>query len=230
MEAYQRINFNQILLTLYNDSRLLFFKFLIIVCFILYAKAEFFCGSVYSAACTSQAEANPSAGIHRDAFYQVSVLYNWGFLTAGFSSYLSCYYGIRNWRSAFFSFFCFWLCSDQNLFSALAEKLFWTYWYSLSYTGICSSIRRGVWHTKVPKKFYFGLLAFTVDFFFLNFSVKETSKLGNLSGNSCDSQLGYELMSLCPLCHLYLEEKTGVWSNEGLEPLLLLHFRVENVK
>lgn len=40
MEAYQRINFNQILLTLYNDSRLLFFKFLIAVYFILYAKTQ----------------------------------------------------------------------------------------------------------------------------------------------------------------------------------------------
>lgn len=45
----------------------------------------FFCTAVYCAAYTSQAEANQSTGIHRDAFYQMSALYNWGFLTAGFS-------------------------------------------------------------------------------------------------------------------------------------------------
>lgn len=186
---------------------------------------------MYRAACTYQAEANLSIGIQRDAFYQVSVLYNWGFLTARFSSYLSCYYGIINWRSAFFSFFCIWLCCDQNLFSTLAEKLSCKNWYSFSYTGTFSSIWRGIWHSKVPKKFYFGLLTFTVDFFFfLNFFVKETSKFRNLSGNSCDSQLGYELMSVCPLHHLCLEEKTGVWSNEGLEPLSLLLLRAENIK
>lgn len=36
----------------------------------------FFCTAVYCAAYTSQAEANQSTGIHRDAFYQMSALYN----------------------------------------------------------------------------------------------------------------------------------------------------------
>lgn len=40
MEAYERINFIQILLTLYNDSALRFFKFPLTVCCILYKKLE----------------------------------------------------------------------------------------------------------------------------------------------------------------------------------------------
>lgn len=55
-----------------------------------------FVPAVYCAACTVQVKlkivtAQKSIG---DAFYQVSLLYNLGFLTAGFSSYLSCYCGI----------------------------------------------------------------------------------------------------------------------------------------
>lgn len=40
MEAYERMNFIQILLTLYNDSGLRFFKFPLIECCILYETLE----------------------------------------------------------------------------------------------------------------------------------------------------------------------------------------------
>lgn len=176
MEVYERINFIQILLTLYSDSALWFFKFPLIVCCILYQKLEehaecnlsppehecnwsvsmttvismpdpcrnsirkstgLVCTAVCRAACMSQAEANQSRRIHPSlTVYQMSVSYSWGFFVAWFFIYLFLCYGIINGRHAFFSFFCIWLCSGQNLFPALAEKLLCTYWCSFSYTVI----------------------------------------------------------------------------------------------
>lgn len=177
MEVYERINFIQMLLTLYNDSALWFFKFPLIACCILYKKLEeehaecnltppdhecnwsvsmtivnsmpdpcrnsirkstgLVCTVVCRAACMSQTEAKQTRRIHPSlTVYQISVSYSWGFFVAWFFICLFLCYGIINRRHAFFSFFCIWLCSGQNLFPALVEKLLCTYWCSFSYTVI----------------------------------------------------------------------------------------------